>query len=209
MSRLIFASTNPAKPAALAQHLRSEIALEPLSAAIATKHGDAPCEDDASFTEIAGAKAAWWSRHLPGELVLASDGGLLIPALGDDWDPLRTARFAADDHSGRSRAEAVISLAADLRGADRTVTWTESLAVARSGRVLASWTESGPPGFLAESAPPEASRDGFWVPSIWLCPEFAMRRLADLTPEEALQRNDHWSHLARRLEQWLRANESP
>jgi hypothetical protein len=45
---------------------------------------------------------------------------------------------------------------------------------------------------LAESA-------GFWVSAIWLCPEYGLKRLIDLTEDERANRADHWDRLGRAL----------
>ena len=109
-------------------------------------------ENGATFADNAGQKAAAASRVAPRALALASDGGLEIPALGDAWDPLRTNRFAPGDATA-SKAQQLLALMAPLRGAERAAQWVEALAVARAGRVLATWTERGPRCRVASAAP--------------------------------------------------------
>lgn len=55
----------------------------------------APEEDGASFAENATLKAVYYSRFMPGNLVLADDSGLEVDALGGA-PGVRSARFAAD-----------------------------------------------------------------------------------------------------------------
>jgi inosine/xanthosine triphosphate pyrophosphatase family protein len=199
--RLIAATRNRAKTAQLARLVAGLADVEPLPAV-----GEDPAEDGESFEEIAIAKAAAWSARLDrGELVVATDGGLLIPALGDRWDPVRTRRFAGGT-SDLARAEALLELTHDLTGEQRRILWQEALAVARDGAVLASWVATSKPGLLAQNVDPAAiaAGQGFWVPALWICPECGGRRLTELSPEELAARPDHWRRLGADLRALLR-----
>jgi XTP/dITP diphosphohydrolase len=55
----------------------------------------APAEDGATFAANATFKAVYYSRFVPGELVLADDSGLEVDALSGA-PGVRSARFAAD-----------------------------------------------------------------------------------------------------------------
>jgi len=55
----------------------------------------APEEDGATFAANATLKAVYYSRFVPGELVVADDSGLEVDAL-DGAPGVRSARFAAD-----------------------------------------------------------------------------------------------------------------
>lgn len=55
----------------------------------------APEETCSTFAGNARLKAEYYSRHLPGELVLADDSGLEVPAL-HNAPGVRSARFAED-----------------------------------------------------------------------------------------------------------------
>ncbi len=57
----------------------------------------APQETGATFAENARLKAEYYSRQLPGQLVLADDSGLEVPAL-QNAPGVRSARFAEDAH---------------------------------------------------------------------------------------------------------------
>ena len=56
---------------------------------------DPPEEDGETFAENAALKAVYYSRYLPGQLILADDSGLEVDALSGA-PGVRSARFAAD-----------------------------------------------------------------------------------------------------------------
>src|SRR5262245_20623309 len=129
--QLIAATRNPAKVQELARRVAGLADVFPLPDA-----GEGDPENGDTFAANAVAKAVSWSRRLDrGETVVATDGGLLIPALGDRWDPVRTRRFAGE--TDVERAEALLALAADLAGDDRRIVWEEAMALARDGVLLA------------------------------------------------------------------------
>lgn len=147
------------------------------------------------------------SAHAPDladALVVTTDGGLLIPALGTDWEPARTRRFTGDAPSNVDRAEVLLAMTAHLIGEQRQVGWREAMAVAHRGEVLASWMAESPPGLLAtgfhDSTLPV---DDFWVPALWICPDFCRRRLNTLSPVERAEWGDHWSRLGTSLRAFL------
>ena len=204
---IILATTNAAKIVTLSRVVSHEVDIRPLPESLLSRSMPNSVESARTIEEIAEAKAVYWSLQLPGRFVAASDGGLLIPALGDVWDPARTARVAGLNSSNRERIETVLRLAALLSGDARRIGWREALVVAVDGQVVAEWTTESPFGLLAESPPndlPE-SATGFWVPYIWLCPEHGNRRLADLTDDERAARIDHWSTLGSQLSDWCRS----
>jgi inosine/xanthosine triphosphate pyrophosphatase family protein len=154
VSDLVIAGANPANAAAL----KRVAAI----ARVRCARRIHPAVDEAgpTFADNAREKALAASRLAPGALALASDGGLEIPALGARWDPLRTSRFTS--HAGpREKALALIELTTDLSADARSARWTEALAVALDGRVLASWTEHGPRCFIAARVPQRVG--SFWV----------------------------------------------
>ena len=55
----------------------------------------APPEDEPDFAGNARLKAAYYSRFMPGEIVIADDSGLEVDALGGE-PGVRSARYAAD-----------------------------------------------------------------------------------------------------------------
>ena len=201
---ITLATTNPAKVAMLSRVVSREVRIVALPESLARHSIPDSVESGRTVEEIAEGKAVYWSLQLPGKFVAATDGGLLIPALGRQWDPARTARFAGLRSSNRERIESLLQLAARLFGDARRIGWRETLAVAADGQIVATWTAESSAGLLGETAPddlPERS-SGFWVPHVWLCPEHNNRRLSALSDDERASRTDHWSALGAQLTEW-------
>ena len=138
---ILLASTNPAKQAKL-RWLLDGLGLRSITPGDLGLTPAIP-EDGHDHRAIAEAKAAAWSRAA-GMAALSSDGGLVIPALGDKWNALRTGRFAGESAGDRQRfdlgvrtAEAAMpALADDLRtpsqqAADHRVRLDVATAVGR------------------------------------------------------------------------------
>ena len=94
MSKTLYvASTNPGKlrdfAAASAVH---DLAIAPVPG---LDQIPAAPEDEMTFEGNARAKAIYYSRYLPGEIVLADDSGLEVDAL-NGAPGVRSARYAAD-----------------------------------------------------------------------------------------------------------------
>jgi inosine/xanthosine triphosphate pyrophosphatase family protein len=210
--RLIAATRNRAKIGELQGVVGDTAKVEPLLQDISLgPEIERSLEAGRETAEIAAAKAVAWSRAVgEGALVIATDGGLLIPALGEAWDPTRTRRFAGEDATDLERARTLLALTADLTGEDRRIGWRESLAIARGGKLLATWSAEGPTGLLATEVDPAAieAGGGFWIPAVWRCPELYGRLLADLTAEERSALGDHWTQLAGPVREWLSSRSS-
>jgi XTP/dITP diphosphohydrolase len=94
MARTLYvASTNPGKlrdfSLAASQH---GIEILPIPG---LKGIEAPAEDGLTFADNASEKAIYYSRFLPGEMVLADDSGLEVDFL-EGAPGIRSARFAVD-----------------------------------------------------------------------------------------------------------------
>src|SRR5437764_15447839 len=125
---LVIATTNPAK----AERLRWVFdGLGLRMHDLPTEHGPAPHEIGRSFRENAELKACFWSDRLGG-LATASDGGIAIPALGPDWDAIRTARAAGPGADDVARARQLLGLAPGLGGDPRRVYWSRGRAMPRA-----------------------------------------------------------------------------
>lgn len=190
--RVLLATKNPAKQAKLRWLLEGNNVIP----AVAPRWvPDMPnvAEEGLTHLENAERKARLWSR--PSQMVtIASDGGLVIPALGNLWDSLLTKRFAGQEATDRDRVHHLLKLMESYTGDERTAHWAEALAISDQGRTLTSWSVQSPPGAIAHDYDPGATIPGFWAFSIWHLPGKG-KTYAELTEEEQANLNDHWGKL--------------
>ena len=151
-------------------------------------------EDGDTHEAIAIEKAVAWSEAAS-MLAIASDGGLIIPSLGPSWQSRYTRRFAGPGMSDSQRVDGLLELMQPFTGADRNASWAEAVAIAYKGRLLASWELRGATGELAPAKPTGLIPE-FWVFTIWNFPQLG-KTYNELTTEELLFLNDHWSQFGR------------
>ena len=144
-------------------------------------------------------------------LAVASDGGLVIPALGPRWESRHTRRFAGPAADNRQRLALLLDLMQPYQGESRRAQWVEALALACHGRVLASWQLTGATGYIDTPPPGNQTSDNaddalpeFWVFQIWRIPQFdaPFRRL---TPRQREAAGYHWGRLRRLARRYLTA----
>lgn len=93
MTTLYVATTNPGKLRDFTVAAEAEgVSIYPLPGLMDIP---APAEDEPDFEGNARVKAVYYSRCLPGEIVLADDSGLEVDALGGE-PGVRSARYADD-----------------------------------------------------------------------------------------------------------------
>ena len=135
-------------------------------------------------------------------MVLASDGGLVIPALGDDWESRYTHRFAGPAADDSERRRCLLELMADCSGPQRQASWIEALAIARHGQILHSWELAGGNGIIADRVPEGPHPPGFWVFPLWYFPQYG-KYYNQLTDGEKADLGDHWAALRERVRAWF------
>ena len=161
---------------------------------------DVPDEKGDTHEAIARDKAAQWSKAAS-MLAIASDGGLVVPALGPCWESRYTHRFAGPAADNGERLRRLLELMRPYHGEDRRASWVEALAIADRGRVLASWELSGAIGYLDEQ-PPAGPLPEFWVFSVWRFPQFGAT-YSQLTDAQRESIDDHWGRLRRLVSRFL------
>lgn len=142
MKRILVATSNPGKIRDFAGAARVhgvELDLLPGYKAIQPPH-----EDGATFEDNARLKAEYYSRFVPGQLVLADDSGLEVDALGGA-PGVRSARYATDetgydgpDIDDRNNA-LVLERMHDVPDTERTARFVCVLALSRDGKTLATF----------------------------------------------------------------------
>ena len=155
-----------------------------------------PDESGDTHEAIARAKAEEWSRAA-GMPAIASDGGLVVPVLGANWESRYTHRFAGPAADDAERQRRLMDLMAPYSGDDRSAAFVEALAIADGGKTLASWEVTGATGRIVDSLEQrgdDTDGDGFWVFPLWHFPEFG-RTYDRLTEAERAGLGDHWQTL--------------
>jgi XTP/dITP diphosphohydrolase len=200
-TRLLLATGNPAKQETLRWLLEGltlhavtprELGLESV-----------PDEEGDTHEAIARLKAREWSTA-SSMLVIASDGGLVIPALGNHWESRFTHRFAGLDADDSDRTRQLLEIMRPYKGQDRQASWVEAVAIADRGRVLASWELQGSTGIIREGPGDSPQVPGFWVFSLWYFPVFG-KTYNELTPREKADLDDHWTRLKDLVQQFFKA----
>ena len=161
-------------------------------------------EHGTSFVENAALKAVA-AAQVFGGLAIASDGGVVIPALGETWDALRTGRAAGPTASDEERARHLLTLMDGHAGEERRVQWHEAVALADGGGMVQTWEAAGTEGYLTEEYDPANAVPGFWVYSLWRFPALG-KRYVDLTPEELAALDTTWGRLREQLQAWWQAD---
>jgi XTP/dITP diphosphohydrolase len=159
-------------------------------------------EDGANFEENARKKAESYSRHVPGEIVLADDSGLEVDALGGA-PGVHSARYAADEpHKAESNTDDEANNARLVRelGAvpldKRTGRFVCVIAAARDGKTLATFQGKAEGTIL--SGP--RGRNGFGYDPLFYFPQIG-KTFAELTAEEKAEYS-HRGAAFRRFLQW-------
>ncbi len=163
----------------------------------------APEETGGTHEAIAGTKAIYWSQ-VASTLAVASDGGLLLPALGMNWESRYTSRFAGPSANNAQRLECLLELMLPYHGDQRAASWVEAVAVADRGRLLASWQVTGAAGVIADRVAGVPPDSGFWVFSVWYFPRFG-KTYDQLSPDERAGVGDHWAQLREPVQTFFRS----
>ena len=197
---VVLATTNPAK----AERLR--LLCEGLDVVLVDGPGleGMPEVDEEGASHLGNAvhKAVAWSR-LNAHVALASDGGLAIPALGDDWSSLVTRRGTGGDVSDEEHAARLLRRMRDLHDGQRAAHWTEAAALAREGELLGAWEASGLHGHIAdEFVPPPGGTRGFWVSGLWVSAASGNRHW-ELSEADLAAEDDPWLSLTPRVRDLL------
>ena len=159
-------------------------------------------EDGDTHEAIAVEKAVEWSR-VGSMLAIASDGGLVIPALGPAWESRHTRRFAGPEVDDSQRVDRLLELMEPHTGAARAASWAEALAIAYKGRPVASWELLGAAGEIAQARQPGPVPE-FWAFTVWNFPQHG-KTYNQLTPEELDSLNGHWTRLGRLVRRFFQS----
>ncbi|MGA8764285.1 MAG: RdgB/HAM1 family non-canonical purine NTP pyrophosphatase, partial [Candidatus Sulfotelmatobacter sp.] len=189
MRRVLIATSNPGKLrdfAGAAAHHGVEVVGIPNFSSLPSV-----VEDGVTFEANARKKAEAYSRHVPGEIVVADDSGLEVDAL-DGAPGVHSARYAADEpHNAGANTDDKANnakLLLELKNsppAERTARFVCVLAAARDGQTLATFRGTAD-GIILERA---RGSYGFGYDPLFYFPQIE-KTFAQLTAEEKA----HYSH---------------
>lgn len=189
---LLLATANAAK----AERLRALCTGVDVTFRDAPSQKSVPAVDESAATHLGNAiaKALAYSRAFGGT-ALASDGGLVIPALGAAWESTLTKRATGDDVPDAERARRLLGRMREFEGSRREAYWAEAMAVARDGRLECAWESDGLAGVIGTAyRPDESGVPGFWADALWETTEG--RKRWELTDDERRAGDDPWTALA-------------
>ena len=163
-------------------------------------------EDGLTFEENARKKAVAYSRHVPGELVLADDSGLEVDAL-NGAPGIRSARYAAEEPQGvgsNSGDEAnnarLLRELKQVPPEKRTARFVCVVAAARDGQIL-KVSRGEAEGVILDQP---RGNNGFGYDPLFYFPPIR-KTFAELMPEEKAQ----YSHRGAAFRQFLAWYQSP
>ena len=159
-------------------------------------------EDGATFEANARKKAEHYSRHVPGELVLADDSGLAVDALGGD-PGVRSARYAAggeeENSSDAANNARLLREMESVENGRRTAQFVCVIAAARDGRTVATFRGQAQGRLL----PHPRGSGGFGYDPLFYFASLG-KTFAELTPEEKSAVSHRGAALRKFLE-WRRS----
>ena len=203
MFRILVATSNPGKIRDFVGAARVhgvELDLLPHN-----KQIDPPEEHGDTFEVNARLKAEYYSRHVPGQLVLADDSGLEVDAL-NRAPGVRSARYATDElgYEGADIDDRnnvlVLDRMRDVPDTQRTGRFVCVLALARDGQTIATFQGKAEGRILRELR----GTNGFGYDPMFFFPEIS-KTFAELGAEEKSQYS-HRGAAFRKLLEWADQN---
>ncbi|HXW18525.1 MAG TPA: RdgB/HAM1 family non-canonical purine NTP pyrophosphatase [Candidatus Acidoferrales bacterium] len=150
-------------------------------------------EDAPTFAENSAGKALHYSRFT-GELLIADDSGLVVPALGGA-PGVHSARYAGPGASDEDRVRKLLAEMQDKSGEDRQARFVCVLTLAQQGRALAVFSDSAE-GVIADGP---RGTGGFGYDPVFYFPQLD-KTYAEISRE---QKNEY-SHRGRAFRKLLR-----
>ena len=166
-------------------------------------------EDGLTFEDNARRKAEFYSRFVPGELVLADDSGIEIDALGGA-PGVHSARYAADEpHKAESNTDddannaRVLRELRDVPSGKRTGRFVCVIAAARDGKTIATF-QGKAEGIILDKL---QGSGGFGYDPMFYFPPI-QKSFAELSPEEKAGYSHRGAAFRAFLDWYDRQNES-
>lgn len=163
-------------------------------------------ETENSFTGNAELKAIALSK-LTESYAIATDGGIVIPSLGNNWNALLTRRFLGKESvTDRDRIEGLLDLMKDKKGEERAMVWHEAIALAHKGKLLFSQEVEGDHSQVQETYNPQQYKEGIWLCTLTSYPQFGNENFFELTEKEREYAEISWHRLKAAITDYLNTN---
>ena len=186
---IYIATSNPGKLRDFAAAATGNITLTPLPNLASITP---PPEDEPTFEGNARLKAIYYSRHAPGQIVIADDSGLEVDAL-HGAPGVRSARFADDHNFHPPETDSpltpdqrnnlyLLSLLTGVPLTERSARYHCVLAAARNGQILAT----GHGAVEGDILRTPRGTNGFGYDPLFYLPDHN-RTMAELDPKTKLQ----------------------
>lgn len=150
-------------------------------------------EDQLTHRGNAEKKALTYSRFTD-DLVITSDGGMVVPALENHWDSLNTRKFVGPDETDEQRVSSLLRMMEPFDWEDRNIAWKEAVAIAYKGSLLGLWEAKGRHGILLKQDRPSSNNSGLWLDYLWYFPSFQLV-YEELTEYQRFLVQDPWSQI--------------
>lgn len=165
-------------------------------------------ETENSFEGNARLKAIALSK-LYHTYAVASDGGILIPSLGKNWNGLLTRRFLGKENvTDWDRIEGLLALMKDKKGEERDMFWHEAIALAYDGKLIFSREVEGDHSRVQETYNPKQYQPGIWLCTLTCYPQFDYKNFFELTDKEREYAEISWHRLRAATQKYLRSYDS-
>ena len=199
MRKLILATTNPNKVDKLRWIMGEYFDnITPQSQKIDVE------ETEDNFEGNAILKAVEISKRFNCHAV-ATDGGVLIPSLGDRWNAIFTKRFLGKENvTDTDRIEGLLELMKDKRGDERKIMWREAIALAYNGKLLFSTEVDGDEGIIQDAYNLEQYAPGIWQCTLTCYPQFDNKNFFELTDAEREYSEISWHRLKEMMDWFIR-----
>lgn len=161
-------------------------------------------ENGVTFEENARIKASVVAKKFK-TYTVATDGGALIPSLGNKWNPLLTKRFLDKyDVTDWDRIEGLLKLMKNKKGEERKVIWREAIAIANpQGNIIFSNEVEGDTGVIQTSYKKDQYREGIWFYTLTSYPQFGGKNFFELNKKEIKEGEISWWRLKKSVKNFF------
>lgn len=204
MRKIILATTNPHKIQKLTWIMNDYFDIvEPQSQDIDVEETENNFEGNAILKAVTISKR--YNCH-----AVATDGGVLIPSLGNNWNAVLTKRFLEKDTvTDFDRIEGLLKLMQDKRGDERKIMWNEALAIAYKGKLLFSTQVDGDEGMVQTTYNPKHYAAGIWQCTITCYPQFGNKNYFELSDAEREYSEISWHRLKQMVDWYVKGGTTP